>query len=245
MHRFIIPLFLVFSLCGCTTLYPEYTPEFQEEIVANRDRLIEELAQRDPPSRLMFGMMVAKVRCDAFWQDLEKYRTTGDILLANLQHLTSTIAPVLQAGPGGGVNERTVATTIWAIGVASEFVSNQNDLAFLAIDKYRSALREKWDSKQRIYYSENKAYAEQIQAGAQRFGRDYIWPRLIADEVNFRIYEYARLCTRPELLMTFDQLLTDSRIVPNDTPPPGAVTSSRSFSAPRRSRDLPGFEVVR
>ena len=241
MRALLVVACLSASLAACEGVYPEYTPIIQEEILANRDQLAGELARRDPSSRIMFGMMVAKVRCDEFWQELERYRTGTDIAVANLNYIAKTISPVLQSGVLGPINETTVANTIWAIGLVGEFAKNQNELAFLGLDKYRTALREKWDQKQRDYYGRNKAYAEEIY---QTYGATENWPRHVADEANFRVYEYARLCTRPELLMTFDQLLTDSRVVPDTAATAGSTTFRSADPGAASSTELPGFAVV-
>src|SRR5262245_9563316 len=242
MRSILLVTCLAMSLGGCSSLYPEYTPLIQDEIVANRDNLSRELAQRDPPARLMFGMMISKARCDVFWQELEQHRTVGDLALSNLQYIAKTIPPVL-AGP---LNERAVANTIWAIGLGAELVKSKNEIALLAVDKYRNALREKTDAKQKIYYDANKAYAEELLAR----GPAQAWSRIEADEVNFRIYSYARLCTRPELMMTFEQLITQSRITTEEPPPPtSSLSRSRSATrggGPSRSpTDLPTFSVAR
>lgn len=235
-------LFVVLPLSGCTTLYPEYSDLIQDEITAKRELLARELAQRDPPARLMFGMMVAKARCDIFWQELEQQRTGGAIALANLQYATKTLPAVLQIG---AINEKAVANIIYAVGTIAEFQKNNNELALLGIEKYRTALREKWDQKQRYYFDENLKFARDLEARPSPSG----WSRLDSDEVNMRLYDYARLCTRPELLMTFDQVVTQARLAPDPNSPgkeqaPTTTRSIRRAPSDAPSRTLPGFRVV-
>lgn len=242
MYRFAVAVLFSMSLAGCGSLYPEYSDLIQQELTTKRDQLARELAQRDPPARLLFGMMVAKARCDIFWQELEQQRTGGAIALANLQYATKTLPAVMQIGT---INEKAVANVIYAIGTLAEFQRNTNEMALLGIEKYRTALREKWDQKQRFYYDENLAFARKLEASGSSAG----WSRLDTDEVNMRLYDYARLCTRPELLMTFDQVVTQSRVEPDPNSPGGdkPVTTTRSLRRPvpeGASRTLPGFRVV-
>ncbi|MEQ1712711.1 MAG: hypothetical protein ABL908_15100 [Hyphomicrobium sp.] len=247
MRFLLVPLFCLLALSGCGSLYPEYKPLIQQEITsADKETLVRELEARDPPSRLMFGMMVAKARCDSFWQELEQHRTAGDYAVANLQYIAKTISPVL-AGP---FNEKAVANTIWAIGLGAELLKSKNEIALLSVDKYRSALREKIEDKQRDYYNRNKGYAEEL----LRLGPSHPWSRFEADDVNYRIYSYARLCTRPEILMTFDQIVALSRVTPDDdtagsgpkSGQPGTRSKTRTGGgAPSRSNELPGFTIVR
>src|SRR4029450_5702774 len=132
MRSILLGTILAMSLGGCSSLYPEYTPLIQEEIVANKENLARELAQRDPPSRLMFGMLISKARCGVFWQELEQHRTVGDLALNNLQYIAKTIPPVL-AGP---LNERAVANTIWAIGLGARRVRPRSESACVAGDRH-------------------------------------------------------------------------------------------------------------
>lgn len=198
--RFAFGLVCAFLCTGCSGgLAPAYVPIESGFINADAKALYDRLNSMPPGPRLMEGMMIANVRCDQFFEDLDRYETIADFASNRLTNISTALPALLEAG---GVSPQAIANTIAAIGFADGWLEDKKTLFLLT--EFKSELYNNWQQSRQFAYANNVQIANYIEGLGSSTGDPHLDRALrhsdMAESIaNSALYEYSRLCLKSQL----------------------------------------------
>ena len=121
-------LILGLSLSGCgLSATPSYRPVtlYDDDVAALRERLL----SLSPAEMLREGITESNIRCDDFFDKLDKLRAKADFRIGRLASLSTGVTPILELTEAASDKVAIVAA---ALGFATDWVKDRKEIFLLA-----------------------------------------------------------------------------------------------------------------